>query len=88
MTGRHLLPEVDRTERRCPDDEATLREGEFLAAALHQQAMRAAAASAAPGTCANCGERCLPQTVYCDADCRGDHERRLKVRARQGGTAR
>lgn len=89
MNARSLAPEgVDPEERLGPDDMATRREGEFLAAALRRQALRAAADAAAPGTCSNCGDRCLPQAVYCDADCRADHERRRRVLARQGGVAR
>jgi hypothetical protein len=78
----------DPVERLGPDDMATRREEEFRAVALRSQALKAAAEAAAPGTCANCGDRCLPLAVYCDPDCRADHERRLKVRARQGGSAR
>lgn len=89
MNTRTIAPEgVHPDERLGQDDMATRREGEFLAAALRQQAERAAREGAAPGTCANCGEVCLPQTVYCDADCRADHEKRLRVQARQGGSAR
>lgn len=89
MTGRAITPEgVHPDERLGQDDMATRREGEFLAAALRQQAARAARAGAATGTCSNCGVLCLPQTVYCDPDCRADHEKRLRVQARQGGSAR
>ena len=89
MTGRAITPEgVHPDERLGQDDMATRREGEFLAAALRQQAARGARGSTATGTCANCGEPCLPQTVYCDPDCRADHEKRLRVQARQGGSAR
>lgn len=64
------------------DDLATRREEEFRAAALREAARKVDQAE--PGTCANCGEACLPQAVYCDADCRADHEARKLRAARQG----
>ena len=64
------------------DDLATRREEEFRAAALRQAAQQAPRAE--PGTCANCGEPCLPQAVYCDPECRNDHEARQRRAARQG----
>ena len=36
------------------------------------------------GVCAECGDRCHPRAVYCDATCRADHELRMAVLARQG----
>lgn len=63
---------------------ATRRESEFLSAALLNQAASAARSARPPGVCANCGAVCLPQAVYCDPDCRADHERRAGVLARQG----
>lgn len=71
-------------ERLSDDDLATRREEEFRALAL-RQAAEAGAVRATPGSCANCGEACLPQAVYCDADCRADHERRLRVQGRLSG---
>lgn len=68
-------------ERLSADDMATRREEEFLAAALREQAARSDKHRPTPGTCANCGEQCLPLAVYCDVDCRDDHERRLKPSA-------
>jgi uncharacterized OB-fold protein len=65
------------------DDQASLIEAHFLAAALRVQ-RSTAPANATPGRCGNCGERCLPRAIYCDANCREDHERRVTVRARQG----
>ncbi len=89
MTAPSVAPEGAHPDERLGlDDMATRREEEFREAALRSQALKAAAESAAPGTCANCGDRCLPLAVYCDPDCRADHERRLRVRARQGGSAR
>lgn len=82
MSQFALLPdEGDEPERLSADDMATRREEEFLAAALREQAARAVLAKAQKGTCANCGEACLPVAVYCDQDCRSDHE----ARVRQGG---
>lgn len=82
-------PDVDPTERLGADDMATRREGEFLAAALRAQAARTAKAEAAhtAGRCTNCGSTCLPQAVYCDADCRADDEARRRALARQGRVA-
>ncbi len=74
-----LVPEdEDTSERLSADDMATRREAEFLAAALRVQAGRAAASAHSAGVCGNCAEQCLPLAVYCDEDCRADHERRLK----------
>lgn len=75
---------VDGSERLSADDQATLREGQFLAAALGRQAHRAAATRSEPGVCANCRAVCLPQVVYCDDDCRTDHEQRQQTLRRQG----
>lgn len=81
-------PDVDPGERLGPDDMATRREGEFLAHALRaQHAAAAATVGAKPGTCCNCGAGCLPQAVYCDEDCRADHEQRRRILARQGRAA-
>lgn len=71
-------------ERLSADDQATEREALFLAEALEAQRKRAARLAAQPGVCAFCGEPCLPQAVYCDSDCRFDHERELVVLRRQG----
>lgn len=62
-------------DRLSEDDQAVAASELFRAAALQRRAT-SVAAGAVPGTCANCGERCLPMAVYCDADCRDDHERR------------
>ena len=74
----------DTTERLSADDQATQREEQFLAAALMRQRREAAAVRRQPGVCVNCGERCLPLALYCDEDCRADHERRQGIRQRQG----
>lgn len=74
----------DPTERLSADDQATQREAQFLAAALQAQQLASAAARHTPGRCANCGELCLPLAVYCDPECRSEHEHRQAVRRRQG----
>ena len=77
--------ERDMTERLSADDLASVREAEFLQRSLDAQAQEAAAAlRAMPGTCSNCGEACLPCAVYCDEDCRRDHEWRESQLARKG----
>lgn len=78
-----LIP-LDPTERLSADDQATLREAEFLAAAVRLQRLRAQRIhTAVPGRCSNCGTLCLPCAVYCYADCRADHEARLTRLERQ-----
>ena len=65
------------------DDKASEVEQLFLAQALELQRRRAAAVpESRPGVCANCGEQCLPLAVYCDEECRLDHQRRQCVHAR------
>lgn len=80
---------VDPSERLSNDDMATLREGQFLAAALQaqQRAAQAQAQTRRPGVCANCGHGVSLLTAYCDADCRADHEQRQAALARQGRRA-
>jgi hypothetical protein len=83
--GHHALGgAADPHERLSADDLATQREGQFLAAALAAQARQAAGQRHTPGTCANCAAQCLPLAVFCDEDCRADHEHRLLVQRRQG----
>jgi len=80
------LAERDTSERLSPDDMATLRDEQFLQAGLlAQQAAAARAPKGRAGTCSNCGEACLPSAVYCDEDCRADHQHRLTVQQRQRG---
>jgi len=80
--------ERDQGERLSEDDQATQREAEFLSRALLQQRLRAAGEPAAvQGVCTNCTARCLPLAVYCDPECRTDHEERL-VRLARAGRAR
>lgn len=79
-----MIPAVDPTERLSADDLATQRDAEFTAAAL--SAARRPVAASTPGVCANCGARLPSLAVYCDADCRADHEHRqgLSQRGRRG----
>jgi len=60
------------------DDDAARAEEIFLQAALQRRAAMAPN-STTPGRCLNCGGRCLPTVVYCDAGCREDHEHRCKL---------
>ena len=83
--GARAPGEVDDLERLSADDLATRREAELTADALALQRRRAATAlRSTPGVCTNCGEPCLPTAVFCDADCRADHERREATIARRG----
>jgi hypothetical protein len=73
-----LVP-IDPSVRLNEDDRATHAEEEHRAAALLKQSQRAACRRASePGVCTNCGSACLPMAVYCDADCRSDHEARIR----------
>ena len=74
----------DGSERLSADDQATQREAQFLAAALQAQQLAGAALRHTPGLCANCHSRCLPLAVYCDPECRAEHEHRQAVLRRQG----
>lgn len=85
MSARTAMADgTDSTERLSADDQATQREGQFLAAALAAQQQAAARHRHTPGVCANCQARCLPLAVFCDEDCRADHEHRQRVLQRQG----
>lgn len=64
------------------DDQATQREAEFTAAAL--AAARRPVQPSAPGVCANCDAQLASLAIYCDPECRADHERRLTARRRVG----
>lgn len=79
-----IAADVDGTERLSADDMATLRESQFLAAALGRQQAAGAVRVARPGWCAWCTSQCLPLAVYCDDECRRDHEQRLALLRRQG----
>ena len=76
---------TDPTERLSADDLATQREAEFLAHALLAQQVKAEGGLAVKhGVCCYCGQRCLPRAVYCDPDCKADHEAELRKLTRQG----
>ena len=76
--------ERDDQERLSPEDMATQREAEFRADALAVQRLNAASqAQPRRGWCSNCDERCSPFAVYCDEDCKADHEARVRASARQ-----
>ena len=85
-TARPLLEPLAPDERLSGDDMAARAADEHLADALLAQQVRAAGGEVyRRGSCANCGALCHPSTVYCDPDCRADHEARLRVLARRGG---
>jgi len=70
---------VPDPERPGEEDMASRREEEFREAALRNHQQRAACRRASePGVCTNCGSVCLPLAVYCDEDCRADHEARMR----------
>jgi hypothetical protein len=72
-------------ERLSADDEAQRTAALHTEAALYEHRLRAQRSSLGagrPGRCANCLERCLPTAVYCDEDCRDDHEARERARLR------
>jgi len=77
----------DASERLSADDMATRHEEQLREAAMLDQKRAAARLRSTPGVCSNCGEACLTAAVYCDADCRHDHERRLRVQRLAGGGA-
>lgn len=77
--------EVNEPERLSADDMASRAEEEAREAALARHAWRAAAQPASkPGVCRNCQLACLPRAIYCDDDCRQDHEARMQTLRRQG----
>lgn len=85
MTGAGpLIQPLEPDERLSAEDMAARRADEFLADALAVQARASGHTLIQIGVCSNCAERCHPSAVYCDAECRADHEGRLRVLARQG----
>ncbi|MEO8153582.1 MAG: hypothetical protein ABI605_10970 [Rhizobacter sp.] len=88
MATAHTIRAADESgsaERLTADERVSRSEEEFRNLALLQQRLRAAgAAPAQQGVCTNCLEQCLPQAVYCDPECRDDHEQRLVLAARSG----
>lgn len=90
--GTRRLPDraalTDDDARTGEEDLAMLRDAQFLAVAQAQQRQAAALTPrATPGVCTNCGGACLARAVYCDEDCRADHEARLSMRSRKQGRA-
>lgn len=85
LPERPPLTDHDATERLGAEDMAALHTEQLFNAALldHQRAAGKALASV-PGVCTNCGGECLPRAVYCDDDCRDDHEQRVQTLRRQG----
>ena len=91
MTARAAagLSEWDRTDVQGPDDLAAHRADEFVALARMAQALRSQGGQVLQrGVCASCAAPCAPQALYCDADCRADHEREMAALARAGRSAR
>ena len=83
-TAGPLIDPLAPDERLSKEDRAARRADEFLASALAAQVRAAGGAVLVRGVCAECGDRCHPRAVYCDATCRADHELRMAVLARQG----
>ena len=82
MSGQRMQAEpTDRPS--SVDDMATQREAEFTAAAL--AASRTGGVVGTPGVCLNCAARLASLAVYCDADCRADHEHRVSLGRRVRG---
>lgn len=80
-----LIGEWDRTEVLNDEDMAAHRADEFLALAKLDHETRArGGAVILRGVCSFCDQACSPLAVYCDADCRDDHERELAALARAG----
>jgi hypothetical protein len=71
-------------ERLGEDDLAALRDGQFTASAIAAQLARGAVRQSTPGRCLNCAAQILPPSIYCDDDCREDHEAREKIARRKG----
>lgn len=79
------MPRGDEAaDRLSPDDQAARTTEQLQAGALLAQQLRAqGGAYIERGRCCNCGAQCLPSAVYCDAECRADHEARTLAQARQ-----
>lgn len=82
--SRPLIEPTAPDERLSAEDLASRRADEFLADALAVQVRQAGHTMIKLGVCSNCGERCHAAAVYCDPECRTDHEGRLRILARQG----
>lgn len=66
------------------DDHATRTELLQTAGAVDRVRLAAGARSGRPGVCGNCGAQLASLAVYCDSDCRADHERRQQAGRRTG----
>ncbi len=76
---RALPIDPDAADRLSADDQAARTTEQIHAGALLAQQLRAqGGAYIQRGMCANCSARCLPSAVYCDAECRADHEARVR----------
>lgn len=82
--SRPLIEPTAPDERLSAEDMASRRADEFLADALAVQVRQAGHTMIRRGVCINCAKGCEPAEVYCDAECRADHEGRLRILARQG----
>lgn len=84
MPGVQRMPEFDVEPERpsSVDDMATLREAQFTAWAV--AAARKPVQGGAPGVCGNCGAVLPNVAVYCDPECRADHEHRQAAQQRAG----
>lgn len=80
-----LTVERDPQERLGADDMATVREAEFLHRALTAAQAASRQVAVKRGVCGNCGDICTPTALYCDDDCRDDHQRRLAVQRHARG---
>jgi hypothetical protein len=78
-----LLDPLAPDERLSAEDMASRREEENRAAALDAQALRAQGGGLiVRGYCVWCQRICPPLAVYCDAECRSEHEADLARQAR------
>lgn len=66
---------VNPAERLTEDDRAQAAAEQFIERALLAQRRAADSQPWAPGVCRNCAEQPIAG-VYCDDDCKADHERR------------
>lgn len=80
--------EVERedAERLSADDMAARTTAQMQADALLAQQLRAAGGQLiVRGICLNCDTRCLSDAVYCDVECKADHEARVRAKVRPHG---
>lgn len=83
----HQVEREDFERLADPEDQAQRVADMFREAALADQLRRAELAPRGkPGVCSNCAQACLPTAIYCDEDCRDDHEARLRAVPRLRGS--